>query len=108
MIVTVRNLKYIYISSEDEVKDSITQIQHSDIFDEVKKQVKAVKTWRKIFKIRNWKIANRNLSSDGRQAHQLSASCTDSSPVTVDSSSLDGDGSTNMQTMLLNVYDLGY
>ena len=96
------------IISEPEVKDSIPQIQYSDIFAEVKKQIKAVKTWRKIFRIRNWKMENRKLSSDGHQAHQLSASCTDSSPVTVDSSTLDGDSSTIMQTMLLNVYDLGY
>ena len=96
------------IISEPEVKDSITQIHYSDIFAEVKKQIKAVKTWRKFFRIRNWKMENRKLSSDGRQAHQLSASCTDSSPVTVDSSTLDGDSSTIMQTMLLNVYDLGY
>ena len=43
------------IISEPDVKDSIPQMEYSYIFAEVKKQIKAVKTWRKFFKIRNWK-----------------------------------------------------
>jgi hypothetical protein len=55
VIVIVRNLKYIYFISEPDVKNTIPQMEYSYIFAEFKKHIKAVKPWRKIFKIRNWK-----------------------------------------------------
>ena len=51
----VHLLQCVSIISEPDVKDSIPQMEYSYIFAEVKKQIKAVKTWRKFFKIRNWK-----------------------------------------------------
>ena len=95
------------IVSEPEVKDDISEIEYSDIFSDIKKQIKAVKIWKKIFRIRNWKSQNRTLSSSGHQAHLLSASYAPDTPVTVDISPLPGDSSTNLQNMILDVYDFG-
>ena len=101
-------LKCEAIVSEPEVKDQISEITYSDIFSDVERQIKAVKLWTKIFRIRKWKIENRKLSSDGHQVHHLSASYAGNSTVTVDASTRDGDGSTDIQNSLLNVYDFGY
>ena len=96
------------IVDEPEVKEEITKIEYSDIFSGVERQIKAVKVFSKIFKIRNWKASNRQLSTSGHQVHLMSASCTDNSPVIVDASPLDGDSSTDLQNQLFNVYDFGY
>ena len=53
-------------------------------------------------------MENRKLSNDGHQAHLLSASYAGNSTVTADASTRDGDGSTDIQNSLLNVYDFGY
>ena len=101
-------LKCEAIVSEPEVKDQISEITYSDIFSDVERQIKAVKLWTKIFRIRKWKIENKKLSSDGHQVHHLSALYAGNSTVTVDASTRDGDGSTDIQNSLLNVYDFGY
>ena len=95
------------IVNEPEVKDEISSIEYSDIFSHLEKQIKAVRMFSKVFKIRNWKTSNRQLSTTGHQVHLLSASCTDNSPVTVDASPLDSDCSTDLQNQLFNVYDFG-
>ena len=96
------------IVNEPEVKDDISNIEYSDIFSHLQKQIKGDKVLSKVFRIINWKTSNRQLSTTGHQAHLLSASCTDNSPVTVDASGLDGDSSTDLQNQLFNVYDFGY
>ena len=95
------------IVSEPEVKNLISDVEYSDIFSDVQKQIRAAKLWTRIFRIRKWKLENRKLSTDGHQVHQLSASYTGNSTVTVDTSPLDGDSSTTVQNSLLNVYDFG-
>ena len=45
--------------------------EYSDIFSDLKKQIRAVKLWKRIFRIRKWKMENRKLSNDGHQAHHL-------------------------------------
>ena len=74
--------------SEPDIKDQIKSIEYSDIFSDLQKQIRAVKVWKIIFRIRKWKMENRKLSCDGPQAHHTSASCATSGPVMVDSSSL--------------------
>ena len=83
------------IICKKEVKDESQKIEYKDIFADLKKQIFAVKTWRK--------VENRKLSSNGRQEHLLSVSCADEDST--DSASLDADVSTNM---LFYVYDRGY
>ena len=87
--------------------NDISDIEYSDIFSDIRKQIKAVKVWKKIFRIRNWKMQNRKLSSQGHQVHRLSASYAPDIPVTVDTSPLPGDSSTTLQNTLLNVHDFG-
>jgi hypothetical protein len=53
----------VAIKDEPEVKDEITKIEYSDTFSDVKSQIRAVKVFSKIFKIRNWKASNRQLST---------------------------------------------
>ena len=97
------------IINEADIKSEISKIEYSDIFSDLEKQITAIKVWRKIFKIRDWKNENRKLSSTGHQAHQLSASYAQlDSSVAVDDTSPDGDTSTIMQNMLFDVYEFGY
>ena len=62
------------IVSEQEVKEDINLIEYADVFSDLKKKIRAVKIWKKIFRIRKWKMENKNLSFDGPQAHHVSAS----------------------------------
>ena len=71
--------------------------EYSDIFSDLKKQIRAVKLWKRIFRIRKWKMENRKLSNDGHQAHHLSASYADNSTVAVDASPQDEDSSITVQ-----------
>ena len=95
------------IVSEPEIKDDINLIEYTDIFSDIRKQIRAVKVWKKIFRIRKWKMENIKLTNDGHQAHHMSASCATSGPVIVDTSSLADDTSTNLQNSLFNAYDFG-
>ena len=95
------------IITELDVKHDINEVEYLDIFSDLKKQIRAVKLWKRIFRIRKWKMENRKLSNDGHQVHHLSASYAGNSTVTVDASPLDGDSSTTVQSQLLNVYDFG-
>ena len=95
------------IVSEPEVINDISDIEYSDIFSDIRKQIKAVKVWKKIFRIRNWKMQNRKLSSQGHQAHRLSASYAPDITVTVDTSPLPGYSSTTLQNTLLDLHDFG-
>ena len=95
------------IITEQDVKHDINEVEYLDIFSDLKKQIRAVKLWKRIFRIRKWKMENRKLSNDGHQVHHLSASYAGNSTVTVDASPLDGDSSTTLQSQLLYVYDFG-
>ena len=64
------------IISEYEVKEEVAKISDDDNYSDTNKQIRTVKTLRKLFKIRTWKIETRKLSSAGHQAHPLSASDT--------------------------------
>jgi hypothetical protein len=96
---------YYHIFNEREVHNHISEETYSDIFPDMQKQIRAVKLW--IFRIRKWKLEIRKLSTDGHQVHQLSASYTDNSIVTVETSPLDGDSATTVQNSIMNVYDFG-
>ena len=95
------------IITEQDVKHDINEVEYLDIFSDLKTQIRAVKLWKRIFRIRKWKMENRKLSNDGHQVHHLSASYSGNSTVTVDASPLDGDSSTTLQSQLLYVYDFG-
>ena len=82
------------LTSEPEISNEIKKIEYMDIYGTLKDQIQAVKVWKGIFKIRTLKLEKRKLSY-GHQVHQLSASCSYSSPQVVDSSSLDSASSTN-------------
>ena len=55
-------------STEQDVMNDIHEVEYLDIFSDVKKQIRAVKLWKRIFRIRKWKLENRKLSNDGHQA----------------------------------------
>ena len=59
---------------EKEISEEMNKIEYMDIYGRLEDQVKAVKTWKKIFNLRKIKLEKRKLSS-GHQVHQLSASC---------------------------------
>ena len=79
------------------------QIKYEDIFGSLGEQIKAVKVWRKIFKLRERKLEERKLSL-GHQEHHQSASLRGSRQQGVDLSHQDS--STNVD--LMYQYDLGY
>ena len=95
-------LQCVEIVSEPDI--NLENIKYSDIYGSLGEQIKAVKLWKKIFKIRTFKIENRSLSN-GHQAHQLSASYPCDSPQAVDSPPLD---SISTAVSLSHVYDSGY
>ena len=90
---------------EPQLRDEICNIQYSDIYGTQNEQIKAAKFWNKLFKIRNWKLETRKLST-GHQEHQAEqAESASSSCNTVDPSPLDiGFPS----YPLLYDFDLGY
>ena len=88
---------------EPELSKDISIVKYSDIFGDLNEQIQAVKFWKKLFKIRTWKLENRKLSY-GPQEHPPSASYSCSSPLVVDSL----DSSTYLQNSLLYLYDSGY
>ena len=91
------------LTSEPALGDQMKQIKYEDIFGSLGEQIKAVKVWRKIFKLRERKLEERKLSL-GHQEHHQSASLRCSSQQGVDLSHQDS--STNVE--LMYQYDLGY
>ena len=55
---------------EQDLKTLLDKIIYTDIFGKIEKQIDAIKIWKKVFKVWNFKIANVQLSSTGHQAHQ--------------------------------------
>ena len=51
-------LQYSELISEPELVNEIPKIKYSDIFGNLEEQIKAVKIWKNIFKIRKWKFEN--------------------------------------------------
>ena len=100
----VHLLQCTSITSELEIPNNV---KYSDIFEDMDSQVRAVKIWKKIYKIRNWKLENRSLSQNGHQEHLLSASCTLGRPLDIDHTTPGVGGSTVVQNSILNVYDFG-
>ena len=94
-------LQCVEILSELDV--NLENMNYSDIYGNLGEQMKAVKIWKKIFKIRTWKIENRKLSY-GHQVHHPSASYPCDTPQSVDSPSLDSNSTT---ASLSHVYDSG-
>ena len=90
---------------EPELSKDIYSVKYSDIYGNINEQKRAVTLWKKLFKIRTWKLENRKLSY-GPQEHPPSASYSCSTPLLVDSTSLDS--STILQNSLLYLYDSGY
>ena len=90
---------------EPELSKDIHSVKYSDIYGNINEQKRAVTLWKKLFKIRTWKLENRKLSY-GPQEHPPSASYSCSTPLLVDSTSLDS--STILQNSLLYLYDSGY
>ena len=93
-------LQCVEIISEPDI--NLQNLKYSDIYGNLGDQIKAVQIWKKIFKIRTWKIENRSLSH-GPQVHRPSASYSCDSQA-VDPPSLDN-SSTNV--LLSHVYDSG-
>ena len=54
---------------EQDFKTLLDKIIYTDIFGKIEKQVNAIKIWKKLFKVWNYKIENVQLSSTGHQAH---------------------------------------
>ena len=73
-----------------------------DIYGNLGEQIRAVKTWKRIFKLRSWKLENRSLMN-GPQVHQLSASYASGGQQTVDPPPLDS----SIAVLLSPVYDSG-
>ena len=65
-----------------DIGNNILKIQHSDIYGVLDQQIKAIQVFKKVFRIRKWKIENRTLVF-GPQVHHQSASdpCDDFLPV---------------------------
>ena len=82
---------------EESLVDEIGNIKPEDIYGNLKDQICAIKLWKKLFKVRRWKLETRKLSC-GHQAHQPSASdgCDDSLGVDT------------VQNSLLGLFDSGY
>ena len=98
------------ITCEQELKNEILNVKYSDIFSSLEKQIKTVKLWTKIYKIREWKLETRKLSPVDPRSTSLSASpaCDTPLDMDVDLSLLFGDSSTPFQNLSLYVCDFGY
>ena len=88
----------------DDIGNNILNIQHSDIYGVLDQQIKAIQVFKKVFRIRKWKIENRKLVF-GPQVHLQSASdpCDDFLPV--ESPILDTGSADNLSSL---VFDFGY
>ena len=58
-------------------------VDYMDIYGTLGKQIEAVKIFKKIFRVRTWKLENRKLVYDGPQVHHQSASCAHDDPLPV-------------------------
>ena len=79
----------------------VKNVKYKDIYGNLGEQIRAVKTWKRIFKIRSWKLENRSLH--GPQVHQLSASYPSDGQPAVDPTPLDS----SIAVLLSPVYDSG-
>ena len=79
-------------------------VDYMDIYGTLGKQIEAVKIFKKIFRVRTWKLENRKLVHDGPQVHHQSASCAHDDPLPVDYLALDDTPSGNLS---LYVHDFG-
>ena len=61
------------LTCEPEILEEMKTIKYDDIFGSISEQIKAVKIWKKIFKMRDKKLEERKLSF-GHQEHHQSAS----------------------------------
>ena len=85
-------------------------MKYSDIFASLEKQIKAIKLWTKIYKIREWKLEARKLSPVDTRSTSLSASPAYDTPLDldVDLSLIFGDSYTPHQNLSVYVCDFGY
>ena len=94
------------LTTELRICDEMKEVKYEDIYGSLQEQVRAVKLWKRIFKIRTWKIEQRK-RSPGHQVHQhTSASSGCSTQQIVDPPSQDCDITTSVQ--LLYSSDFGY
>ena len=80
----------------------VENVKYLDIYGNLGEQIRAVKTWKRIFKLRSWKLENRSLMN-GPQVHRLSASYASGGQQTVDPPPLDS----SIAVLLSPVYDSG-
>ena len=95
-------LKCNQILSDIQLKQQIMDISYSDVFGTLQQQVKAIKVWKKVFKVWKIKLEASNQSPSGHQAHLLqgqSASLPCTAAQNVDSSIRDYSN--------CNVFDFG-
>ena len=92
------------ILSESDIRDQMKNITYKDIYGPLEKQISAIKTWKKVFKVWNIKLDISRLSPSGHQVHQpvgQSASYTLNASAAQTVDLLPPDDSTN------TVYDFG-
>ena len=95
-------LKCNQIISDKQLQQQIKDISYSDVFGTLEQQVKAIKVWKKVFKVWKVKMEASNQSLSGHQAHLLqgqSASLPCTAAQNVDPSIRDYSN--------CNVYDFG-
>ena len=98
-------LQCVELTCEPELGEEMKMIKYEDIFGNLNEQIKAVKVWKKIFKMRRKKLEERKLSM-GHQEHHQSASLRCSSQQRVDLPHQNCDSSIYVQLLYQN--DLGY
>ena len=98
------------ITFEQELKTKVLNMKYSYIFASLEKQIKAIKLWTKIYKIREWKLEARKLSPVDTRSTSLSASPAYDTPLDldVDLSLLFGDSYMPHQNLSVYVCDFGY
>ena len=64
------------ILSDKNLKRLLESISFADIFGILDQQVKAVKVWKQVVRVRNFKLEAEKLSPSGHQVHQLPATST--------------------------------
>ena len=92
------------ILSESDIREQMKNIAYKDIFGPLEKQISAIKTWKKVFKVWNIKLDISRRSQSGHQVHQpvgQSASYTLNASAAQTVDLLPPDDSTN------TVYDFG-
>ena len=99
-------LKCDELTNESSICAEMKVVRYEDIYGSLPEQVRAVKLWKRLFRIRKWKLEERKLSP-GHQVHQhMSASSGCSIQQIVDPPSQDCDITTSVQ--LFYSSDFGY